>query len=129
MKIKNNKIFFEEDVRFAQNINLSTLQTMKIKDSVDLKELAKFGFREVDNVNKISMYIDWNNLKNSFNSSYTKDICRKNKKYDNKHNIFIEILPTREIVMQYYGRYYPTQVIYRRKSFIKDLIQANLVEE
>ena len=33
MKIKNNKIFFEEDVRFAQNINLSTLQTM-VKDKL-----------------------------------------------------------------------------------------------
>ena len=88
---------------------------LKIKDSVDLKELEKFGF------------------KHNKNNYYRKDISNRYAYFNDKEIISIGISPQRELIklksFSCYGLTFLAKKIRLMKKDIKDLIQAGLVEK
>ena len=84
---------------------------LKIKDSVDLKELEKFGYAEC--------YCDYDNYLKTIDLGKGK-FWVTIKIYEKSRYIRIERI---------FGNYAVHNVEKQYKKYIKDLIQANLVEE
>lgn len=88
---------------------------LKIKDSVDIKELEKFGFKHIRN------------------NYYRKDISFRYAYFSDKETISIGISPQRELIklksFSCYGLTYLSKKIHLWKKDIKDLIEAGLVEK
>jgi len=91
---------------------------LKIKDNVDLKELEKFGFDEKT--------FDVICNRNLIPSKYIKLIKTVGKR--KIHNLIISIEQDKTILVFWSYSYY---IIYlkRFKKYIKDLIQADLIEK
>ena len=98
---------------------------LKIKDNVDLKELEKFGFEDVANVDEYLIMNDWGEIDYNFTGTYLKVVG------EGRRGQYYHLLVDKDskIISEYATKPDGDGCSCELDGTLYDLIQAGLVEK